>query len=258
MGLIQIATPFNIDIEFEIAEFHKRLFAYMIDFILLIIYFFSMRRLLFSTFGLSEDSIGFVYLVILLPLIFYTLLTEVWLNGQTIGKKIFKIKVISLDGGEPTLSQYLLRWFMRFYEWGCIVFYLFWGNPISGIIILILGGITSIIIISASKNNQRIGDIVAGTAVVNTRSNLTVHDTIFMNLTEQGYKVKFPQAIKLSDRDINTIKNVITQAQKTNNHQMCNRVAIKVKDVLDISSDMYAIDFLEKIMADYNYLATRE
>ncbi|UEG49321.1 RDD family protein [Ferruginibacter lapsinanis] len=258
MPLIQIATPFNIDIEFEIAEFHKRLFAYMIDFFLLIIYLFSMIYVLFGGFSLGEGSIGFVFLVIFIPMIFYTLLTELWLNGQTIGKKIFKIKVVSLDGGEPTLSQYLLRWFMRFYEWGFIVFFLFWGNATWGFMILFLGGITSIIIISASKNNQRIGDIVAGTVVVNTRSNLTVHDTIFMNLTEQGYKVKFPQAITLSDRDINTIKNVLTQAEKSNNHQMCNRVATKVKDVLEITTDMYAMDFLERIMADYNYLATRE
>ena len=32
MGVIQMSTPFNIDLEFEIAEFHKRLFAYLIDF----------------------------------------------------------------------------------------------------------------------------------------------------------------------------------------------------------------------------------
>jgi hypothetical protein len=39
---------------------------------------------------------------------------------------------------------------------------------------------------------------------------------------------------------------------------MCNRVAFKVQDVLKISSSMYAMEFLEKILEDYNYLATRE
>ena len=39
---------------------------------------------------------------------------------------------------------------------------------------------------------------------------------------------------------------------------MCNRVAFKVQKVLNVSTDMYAIDFLEKIMEDYNYLSTRE
>jgi uncharacterized RDD family membrane protein YckC len=259
MSLIQIATPFNIDIEFEVAEFHKRLFAYLIDFTLLTLYMISMFYIFIGSFHLrfGEASLGFMFLAIFIPMVFYTFLTELWMNGQTIGKKIFKIKVVSLDGGEPMLSQFLLRWFLRFYEWGSILFILFWGNG-SGFLILILGSLTSIIIISVTKRNHRLGDLVAGTVVVNTHSKLTVHDTIFMNVTEAGYKVKFPQAMRLSDRDINTIKNVLTQVYRTNNHQMCNKVAIKVKTVLEINSDMYAVDFLEKIMEDYNYLATRE
>jgi hypothetical protein len=39
---------------------------------------------------------------------------------------------------------------------------------------------------------------------------------------------------------------------------MVNRVAFKVQDVLKVSTDMYAINFLEKILEDYNYLSTRE
>ena len=127
-----------------------------------------------------------------------------------------------------------------------------------GFLILILGGLTSIIFIAASGKSQRIGDMVAGTVVVNTVSKFSVHDTIFMRVAETGYKVRFPQAIRLSDRDINTIKSVLTQVRKTNDYQMCNRVAEKVKNVLEIKSDMYASDLLEKIMEDYNYLATRE
>jgi uncharacterized RDD family membrane protein YckC len=224
------------------------------------IYLMSMMYLFVGDYRLrfGEASIGFAMLAIFIPLISYTLLSEVWLNGQTIGKKVFRIKVVSLDGGEPTLSQYLLRWFLRFYEWGFIIFFLFWGNPGMGFLILFIGGIISIIIISTSKRNQRLGDIVAGTVVVNTVSKFTVNDTIFMHVAENNYKVKFPQVMRLSDRDINTIKNVLTQVHKTNDHQMCNRVAGKVKEVLDINTDMFAIDFLEKIMADYNYLATRE
>lgn len=260
MSLIQIATPFNIDIEFEIAEFHKRLFAYLIDLTLLFIYLLSMLFFFFGSFRFvfGKETVGFFFLAVFIPMIFYTLLSELWMNGQTIGKKIFKIKVVSLDGGEPTLSQYMLRWFLRFYEWGFIVFFLFWHHYQAGFLILTLGGLTSIIFIAASGKSQRIGDMVAGTVVVNTVSKFSVHDTIFMRVAESGYKVRFPQAIRLSDRDINTIKSVLTQVHKTNDHQMCNRVADKVKTVLDIKSDMYSSDLLEKIMEDYNYLATRE
>jgi uncharacterized RDD family membrane protein YckC len=258
MPVIQIATPFNIDIEFEIAEFYKRMLAYLIDFTLLILYMFSILYLLYGGFKVGEGSRGLVLIVLVIPTLFYTTLSEILMNGQTVGKKLLKIKVVSLDGGEPTLGQYLLRWFMRFYEWGFIVFTLFWSNGSTGFVWLFIGGITSIIIMSISRKNQRLGDIVAGTVVVNTKSNLTVNDTIFMNVTETNYKVLFPEVMRLSDRDINTIKNVISQTTKNNHYDMCNRVAIKVQGVLKVSSDMYALDFLEKILEDYNYLSTRE
>ena len=258
MPVIQIATPFNIDIEFEIAEFHKRLLAYLVDFILLILYMFSILYLLYGGFKVGEGSRGLVMIVLVIPTLFYTLVSEVTMNGQTIGKKILQIKVVSLDGGEPAAGQYLLRWFIRFYEWGFIIFTLFWSNGFTGLMWLIIGGLTSIIIIGISSKSQRLGDIVAGTVVVNTRSHLTVNDTIFIDIAETNYEVKFPEVMRLSDRDINTIKNVISQSAKTNHYDMCNRVAFKVQGVLKVSTDMYAIDFLEKILQDYNYLSTRE
>jgi uncharacterized RDD family membrane protein YckC len=222
------------------------------------LYMLSMLYLLYGGFRVGEGSYGFVMIVLVIPMLFYTMMSELWLNGQTLGKKIFKIKVVSLDGGEPTMGQYLLRWFMRFYEWAFIIFFLFWGNGIWGILLLMIGGISSIIIIAISPKSQRLGDIVAGTVVVEKHSKLTVHDTIFMHVNETDYKVQFPEVMRLSDRDINTIKNVLSQTKKTNSFEMCNRIAVKVQDVLKVSTDMYALDFLEKIMEDYNYLATKE
>ncbi|HMK04113.1 MAG TPA: RDD family protein [Ferruginibacter sp.] len=258
MSIIQIATPFNIDIEFEIAEFHKRLLAYLIDFLLLIIYMYASIRLLFGEIRIGESSIGFAMLIVLIPSLLYTLLTELWMNGQTIGKKILKIKVVSLDGGEPTLGQYLLRWFLRFYEWGFIIVSIFYFNFIAGFLVLLMGGVATVVIIAITAKNQRLGDLAAGTVVVNTRSALTVADTVFMEINKTDYKVMFPQVMRLSDRDINTIKGVLTQAHKNNNYEMCQRVAMKVKDVLSINSDMHVDQFLEKLLEDYNYLATKE
>ncbi|MBK8608672.1 MAG: RDD family protein [Chitinophagaceae bacterium] len=258
MSIIQIPTTFNIDIEFEIAEFHKRLLAYLVDFTLMILYLISMLYLLIGGLELRADFIGLIVLVVLLPLLFYTLLTELWMNGQTPGKKLLKIRVVSLDGGEANLAQYLTRWFLRFYEWGFIVFFFFYGSLYAGFLVLFFAGISSVIIISISNKSQRLGDMLAGTVVVNTRSALTLADTVFMEIDQTDYNVMFPQVMRLSDRDINTIKGVLTQANKRNNYEMCNRVSAKVKDVLKIESDMYVDQFLEKLLSDYNYLATRE
>ncbi len=261
MSIISINTAFNIDLEFEIAEFHKRLLAYIIDFVLLIIYLYSMKTLLYKVFLAGEEaSVGLDILVISTPMLLYSLLTELLMNGQTIGKKLMGIRVISLEGGEPTLGQFLLRWMTKFFEWPFLFGYIAFSrfDLVGYAFITGLFGIAVVIIIAVSPKNQRLGDMIAGTVVVNARSALTVADTVFMNINKADYKVMFPQVMRLSDRDINTIKGVLTQAAKRNNYDMCHRVAMKIKEVLNIETDMHVDQFLEKLLEDYNYLATKE
>ena len=261
MPIIQIATAFNIDLEFEIAEFHKRLFAYIIDFIVLIIFLLSMKYLLYTGFTIDEEqNAGLDILVISVPMLLYSLLTELWMNGQTIGKKLLSIRVISLEGGEPTLGQYILRWISKFFEWPFLFGYIMFSKEALILYIIITGifGLVVAIIIAVTPKSQRLGDLAAGTVVVNTRSKLTVEDTVFMDINKTDYKVMFVDVMRLSDRDINTIKAVLTQASKRNNYDMCNRVAMKVKEVLKINTDLQPNQFLAKLLEDYNYLATRE
>jgi len=261
MGIIQISTAFNIDLEFEIAEFHKRLLAYIIDFGILIIFLLSMKYALYNELLLNwDENVGLDILIISLPMLLYSLLTELWMNGQTVGKKIMSIRVISLEGGEPTFGQFLLRWITKFFEWPFLFGYIAFSatSLLAYTFITGLFGIAVVIIISVSNKNQRLGDMAAGTVVVNTRSALTLADTVFMQIDKTDYKVMFPEVMRLSDRDINTIKGVLIQAGKRNNYDMCNRVSMKIKEVLNINSDMHVDQFLEKLLADYNYLATKE
>ncbi|MEO8412780.1 MAG: RDD family protein [Ginsengibacter sp.] len=264
MSLIQIATPFNIDLEFEIAEFHKRLFAYAIDFSILILYFVSMKYFYYDGFDkVSEDVLknhmGIDILTISIPMLLYSLVTEVMMHGQTIGKKLMNIRVISLNGGEPELSQYMVRWMFKAFEWPFFFGYTILTRQSLVVYIVLTGffGIIVVIIIAVTKKNQRLGDLAANTVVVNTKSLFSVEDTVFMEIQQADYEVKFPEVLRLSDRDINTIKNVINMFYKTHDTHTCGRVALKVKEVLKIQTDLYTIDFLEKLLADYNYLATK-
>ncbi len=261
MAIIQIDTVFNIDLEFEIAPFHKRLFAYIIDFFLLVIYLFSIKYLLYAGMGISlKDNMGVDILLISLPMLLYSLLTELLMNGQTIGKKLMAVRVISLDGGEPTLGQYILRWITKFFEWPFLFGYIFFSAASLMVYIIITGflGIGVIIIIAVSRKSQRLGDIAAGTVLVDTKTNMSVNDTVFMEVNDSNYKVSFPEVMRLSDNDINTIKSVLTQDRKRNNHEVSTRVEYKIKEVLKIESSLSPVDFLEKLLEDYNYLATKE
>ena len=263
MPIIQIATAFNIDLEFEIAEFHKRLLAYIIDFALLVIYMFAMKNFLYPSFGIEFQDpsyMGLDIIIVSLPMLLYSLLTELWMNGQTVGKKILGIRVISLEGGEPTFGQFLLRWITKFFEWPFLFGYVFFSKEalLAYAFITALFGIAVVITIAVTAKSQRLGDLAAGTVVVNTKSKLSVEDTVFMEVNKTDYKVMFPDVMRLSDRDINTIKTVLMQANKRSNYDMCQRVAVKVKEVLKINTDLYPDRFLEKLLEDYNYLATRE
>jgi uncharacterized RDD family membrane protein YckC len=261
MSSVAISTPFNISLDFEIAEFHKRLLAYFIDLVILLLYFVGMIRVLEDGFGLdSADFNGAFILIVGIPMVLYSLIMEVVNNGQSLGKMALGIKVMSLDGGEPNISQYLIRWIFRFFEWMPLffmirshLFYLYW------LFFTGLFGLVVVIIIAISKKSQRLGDMAAGTAIVNTKIKLGLSDTIFQAIEVKDYKVMFPEVMRLSDRDINSIKSVLSHTKKTGKYETAYRVSGKIKEVLKIDGGNYEVDgFLEKLLEDYNYLATKE
>lgn len=261
MPAVQIETAFNVELDFVTAPFHKRLLAYLIDLILLLAYLLSMKRFLYSLLELDQAShIGLDMLVISLPMLTYSLITEMTLNGQTIGKKLMQIRVVSLEGGEPTAGQFLMRWITKCFEWPFFFGYIYNSRVMLMVYLFFtcLFGIAVVITILVSRNSRRLGDMAAGTVVIDAKNYLTVEDTIFMNVASENYRVTYPEVMRLSDNDINTIKSVVTLAKKNNNHDVCTRVEYKIRDVLKIESKLSSIDFLEKLLEDYNYLATKE
>jgi len=261
MAVIRISTAFNIDLEFEIAVFHKRLLAYLIDLGILVVYLYSMKFVLYEGLQISlRDYIGLDILVVSLPMLLYSLVMELSMNGQTVGKKLMSLRVISLDGGEPTFGQYLLRWVTRMFEWPFLFGYIIGSEEMILAYLIITGimGIGAVIPIAITPKSQRLGDLAAGTVIVNTKSTMSVEDTVFMDMPSANYKPLYPDVMKLSDGDINTIKSVITQAKKNKNEEMCRRVDAKIKEVLHIQSDLPPLAFLEKLLEDYNYFATKE
>lgn len=79
----------------------------------------------------------------------YFPLTE-GLTGRTLGKWALGLKVVRRDGQLPGLGKALLRTLLRLVE----------VNP------FLLGGLIAGVVVLASKNRQRLGDMVADTYVV--------------------------------------------------------------------------------------------
>ena len=261
MAFIRISTSFNVDLEFEIAPFHRRLLAYFIDFSFLICYLYVIKYALYGFLEMDiKENMGLDILIISIPMLLYSFLCELFLNGQSFGKKIMRIRVLSMTGGEPTAGQYLIRWVTRFFEWPFLFGYVILTGPAIYAYIFVTAflGLGVLIIMTVTPKSQRLGDLAAGTVVVNTRTAFNIEDTIFISTPKSGYIAKYPEVMHLTDADINTIKMVLTRAYKNRNLELCYRVKARIQQVLQINSDEPAEEFLERLLEDYNYLATRE
>ncbi len=260
MNMVTVSTPFNIHLDFEVAALQRRILAWIIDILVMMLFAWGIRGLM----GLIAETktnypIGLDLLLVSMPLLFYHLAMELVFQGQSLGKMAVGIRVLSLEGGEPNLGQYLMRWVFRAWEWpfvfGVIAFNT-WGM-IGQVMVCCFFGIIVLITISVSQKHQRFGDMAAGTAVVDTKKQFSINDTIFQEISPDNYKVAFPEVMRLSDRDINAIKAVLTQTRETGRFETAHRIAGRVKEVLNIDSRLEVLDFLEKLLDDYNYLATK-
>jgi uncharacterized RDD family membrane protein YckC len=241
MANIKIPTSFNIDLEFETANMFQRFMGWLIDTLIRGVYLIVLRYTV-GNLQLDQTASYVVYVFFgLLPYTLYFLVLEIIMNGQTPGKLLLNMKVRNMQGGQPSVSQHLIRWLFRVLE----APYFFWN------------GIIPIISIIRSPYDQRLGDVLAGTIVVSTKTKASLSGTIFRDMSAVNYQPHFPQILKLSDRDMNKIKTLMDQAIKSNNSELTARVAYRVKDVLAIQTDMLPAEFLETILNDYNYYTTR-
>jgi hypothetical protein len=63
--------------------------------------------------------------------------------------------------------------------------------------------------------------------------------------------------MRLTDRDINTIKSILDIASRKGDYKLATSAADKIKYHLKIQSSLSPFDFIEKVLMDYNYISTK-
>jgi len=259
MPIITVTTPFNIDLEFKVAAFGKRLLAWLIDMIVICLYYYIMLRFIYPLLGMGEAISTVAQLFILIiPVLLYQLAFELLFNGQTIGKMAAGIKVIDREGHEPSLGQYITRWILCLGNlFVYVVPYVILQNPwyIFGFMILYIPDFFTVVI---SPRSQRIGDFAADTVVIDKNYKADITETIYIPVDNKDYVPVFPEVMRLNDRDINGIRNLLDKKRlsKDSEHYIID-VAQKIKSVLHIESDLYPTDFLRQLLQDYNYFTNK-
>jgi uncharacterized RDD family membrane protein YckC len=268
MAAIKVPTSFNIDVEFEIPEFYRRLVALLIDIFIIICYSkiaFEILKAAANGSDFRDADTGYnlqaVAILLFLPTLIYHIALEITMNGQSIGKKIMSLQVVNENGGRASVSQFLIRWLLRDI-WFLFLFAVGVGgvdsNPESVFIILavIAYFITEIILVVSSKKGQRIGDILARTILIRTNRQASIEETVFQEVAD-NYTPSFPQIMQLSDRDINAIKSILETARKKGDMDMAAAASEKIKAHLKIDSGMSPFEFLDILLKDYNYLSVK-
>ena len=233
MERIQIDTTQNVAIEYEAAGLGERFIAGLIDYTILGIY------MLAAMYFMTEISAVFpewvIMLIVAFPLWLYHLLCELFMNGQSIGKRQMNIKVINIQGLPVSFASYFIRWLFRLID-----------------VFMTFGGLAVLTIVMNGRG-QRIGDIAAGTAVVSLKSRKQLSDTLF-EFTDEDYQVTFQQVQALSDKDIALIKDIMNAAKGTGNNQVILALEAKVKGLLNVESNLPPRIFLQTVLKDYNHL----
>lgn len=262
MSVIRVTTNFNIDLEFESAPFYKRLLAWVLDTVVLLIYIVvAVKFLNWLDRKSGQETIWALFMLLIIPYLTYHLVCEITMNGQSIGKRIMRIRVVNENGGQPGMGQYVIRWLIRTSDYMVIVIMLF--APVAARagdfsflwkIGIPLGLLFTDLILVNTKKQQRLGDLLAHTLVISTTQNQSISDTVFLDV-EQSYIPSFPQVMQLSDRDINALKGILDTAKKRHDYNLAEMATEKIKSHLKIDTTLSPYDFLETLLKDYNYLS---
>lgn len=242
MSELSITTTQNVNINFNTASVGERILAYLLDVLIFVAYYVVIYYVVFSLIGLEDAMsnmdpwsqraiIGFFSL----PILLYTLVLENLLEGQTIGKRIMKIKVIKIDGYQAGFGDYLMRWIFRIVEV---------APPFT---------IIGLIAMMVNKKTQRLGDMAAGTAIISLKNNISINHTILKEI-KADYVPTYPLVIKLTDNDVRIIKETFEVAVKAADFDIINKLQHKIETVTGIKSvSSSPMAFIDTILKDYNY-----
>ncbi len=238
MQTIEINTAQNVKIDYELAGIRHRVFAFLIDFLLMC----ALLILVVALFDLVFININqlVIELLAFLILSFYSIFNEIIFKGQSLGKKALGIKIIKTNGAELEFYDIFCRWSTRLID-----------------IYLSLGGV-AFFLIASNKNGQRIGDIIAGTCVIKTINTykFSLNDIEKLNQRFiENNNLNYPLVKRLTEQDVLLIKKLVHRLKQFNNkahEEALEKMLKKLATTLEISEIPDDKEkFLNQVISEY-------
>lgn len=233
MQTIRIDTPQNVAIAYNVASIISRGLASVIDWTVLAGYTVLVYQVLDGLDAFNGPE-WFYILIFGLPWTFYNLLFEIFMDGRSIGKRALNLKVARLDGGQPGLGHYLMRWMLR---------------PIDAAAML------GAVVILFNGKGQRIGDIAAGTCVISLKQRVRLADTLLAEVP-QDHQPVHPQVVRLTDRHARLVHRALRNTSERR-RIVIDELAMRIQRELDIATELPPEQLLQSVLKDYVHLTGR-
>ena len=167
--LLRIVPPEGVPIAFRLAGIGARLGAQLID--LLVTFAGATVLVVAMVYAFDADGSTFAALATLIFFLVrtpYYIVTELLFDGRTFAKRWLGLRVVSRGGRSLRVYQIVVRNLMREIEFFAPLVYLFAGASLSPWVTLVAAAWIAVLVLVPvfSPLNQRLGDVVAGTAVI--------------------------------------------------------------------------------------------
>ncbi len=251
---INLQTPESVELEYTLAGIGSRAYALIIDYLVLgTVIFLSVVIAIFLSYQITASDnllsidnqlklLQWVWaieaLIIFTIYIGYFVFFETIWQGQTIGKKKAKIRVIADDGKPISIGQSSLRALLR---------------PVDDFLFI------GVFFIALGKKEKRIGDLIAGTIVIQeefTSNRLTFKPTEEAKQLALQLRIETDVA-RLSPENFAILRNYLqnrTQMISQARRELARKLAQQVKNIMeleDLPKDTTADRFLEAVYLAY-------
>lgn len=192
-----------------------------------------------SPFSSSFDSMSvFDLLFVRLPWFLYSPVIEYVTNGRSIGKWIMGIRVVAENGEVAGLRAYFTRWIFRVVD--------IWVGGFGALALFFSG---------TSQIGQRLGDKMAQTVVIRTKSTLNYSIEALVKLkAKSNHVVSYPKVVQFNDEQMMQVKTVLQRAKKFSseeNNTLLTDLSLFFAHQLEVDTPKNHFKFVQTVLQDY-------
>jgi uncharacterized RDD family membrane protein YckC len=242
MKTVQFETSQYVSVEFEIAPSGLRIVASLFDMFIIIIYELIVGFIL----GVSIGGLGgfggyslyviFSFFLLSIPFLFYSPIFEYFTNGKSLGKMVCGIRVVRITGENAGFKEYFTRWLFRVPD------------------LWLTSGFVGLFFASSSKEGQRLGDMMANTVVINTKTNSGISLARLVGNLQQSEEVTYANLTQFTDAEMLLIKKVNERYKMKptpQNKALVLETADHMSKILGLEPPQKPLQFLTNLVQDY-------